>query len=468
MESESWVEKYRPQTLSDIVGNMLAISELRDWAKSWQDDKPVSKAIIIYGPAGIGKTSSGYALAQDMGWEVLELNASDQRTKKIIQKVIGNSTQRGTIDGSKRLIILDEADNFHKSKDKLGEKSEDKGGEKAIIDIISNTKQPIMLIANEFYKMSYALRSSCKVIKFKPVWTSSIMEILKKIALTEGITYDKGVIEKLTEKSNGDLRAAINDLQAVGEGKPHLKLEDIMTGERDNKDNVFEVLAQIFRGENAKEAHNATIDSDKDPEHLISWIDENIPIEYTRSRELNDAYYYLSKAGWFLAQVKRRQNYSMWKYASVLMTSGVFVSRNGHMASIKYKKSQIGDIIWKTKPMRATRDSLAKKIAVRCHTPIGFARTELLPFFKSMMKNEGFAAYITASLELSLEDLAFIFENNIDSKIVQEVYDKAQSILMKDDEYKMVITTEKEAEDEIKNATRWGKAQTNIEDAWGV
>lgn len=460
MESESWVEKYRPRTLSGIVGNMSAIAELKEWAQSWQDDKPTSKAIIMHGSPGVGKTASGYALAQDMGWEILELNASDQRTKKRIQKDIGNSTQRGTIEGSKRLIILDEADNFHKMKDK--------GGEKAVIDIISKTKQPMMLIANEFYNMTYALRSSCKVIKFNHIWTSSIMEILKKIAFAEGMTYDKGVIEKLTENSNGDLRAAINDLQAVGEGRPHVKIEDIITGERDNKDDIFKVLAQIFRGANAKASHEATFGSDKDPEHLISWIDENIPIEYTRSQELNDAYHYLSKAGWFLAQVRRRQNYAMWRYASVLMTSGVFVSRSGQMNSVRYKKPQLGDILWQTNVMRATRDSLAKKIAVRCHTPIGFARSELFPFFKSVMKNEGYATYIAASLELSPEELAFIFDEKLESKIVQDVYEKAQSIIREDDEYNMVITTEKEAEDEIKNANRWGKAQMNIEDAWGA
>lgn len=461
MESESWVEKYRPQTLSDVIGNMSAIVEIKEWAQSWKDDKPTSKAIIIYGPAGVGKTVSGHALAQDMGWEVLELNASDQRTKAKIQKDIGNSTQRSTIDGSKRLIILDEADNFHKMKDK--------GGEKAVIDLISNTKQPIMLIANEFYNMSYALRASCKTIKFGHIWTSSIMEILKKIAETEGITYDKGVIEKLTENSNGDLRAAINDLQAVGEGRPHIKLEDIITGERDNKDDIFKVLAQIFRGENAKESHEATVGTDKDPEHLISWIDENIPIEYTRPQELNDAYYYLSKAGWFLAQVRRRQNYAMWKYASVLMTSGVFVARKGHMNSIRYKKPQVGDMLWQTKVMRTIRDSLAKKIAVRCHIPTGFARSDLFPFFKSTMKNDSYAVYIAASLELSPEELAFILDDNIDAKRVQEIYAKAQSVIREDDEYGIILRTNKEeAEEKIKDASKWGRAQMNIEDAWGV
>lgn len=461
MESESWTEKYRPQKLSDVIGNVSAIDEIRTWAKSWQDGKPTSKAVIVYGPAGIGKSSCGYALAQDMGWEILELNASDQRTKKKIHKYMDHSTQRNTIDGSIRLIILDEADNFHKMMDK--------GGEKAVIEIINNTKQPIMLIANEFYDLSHALRNSCKAIKFGHIWTSSIMEMLKKITSTENITCDKGVIEKLTENSNGDLRAAINDLQAIGEGRSHIKLEDVITDERDSKeDSIFKVLAQIFRGTNAKDSHDATLDTDKDPEHIINWIDENIPIEYTIPEELDSAYTYLSKAAWFLAQVRKRQNYGMWKYASVLMTSGVFVSRKGYMNSVRYKKPQIVDMLWQTKAMRSVRDSLSKKIAVRCHTPVAFARSELLPFFILIMKNESYATYIGASLGLSPEELAFIFNEKLESKVVQETYKKAQSVIREDDKYDIVVTTEKEVEDEIKNTTRWGKAQTNIEDAWGI
>ena len=81
MKSERWVEKYRPVTLSGVVGNVSAIAEIKEWAQSWKDGKPVSKAIIVHGPPGTGKSASGYALAYDMGWEILELNASDQRRK---------------------------------------------------------------------------------------------------------------------------------------------------------------------------------------------------------------------------------------------------------------------------------------------------------------------------------------------------------------------------------------------------
>jgi len=81
--SEEWTEKYRPAKLSEVVGNDNAISELRAWAEAiGSAEVKAKKAAILHGPPGCGKTSAAYALASDMGWEVIELNASDQRNDK--------------------------------------------------------------------------------------------------------------------------------------------------------------------------------------------------------------------------------------------------------------------------------------------------------------------------------------------------------------------------------------------------
>lgn len=463
MQSESWVEKYRPQKLSDVVGNSSVIKELKEWAQSWAEDKPISRAIILYGRTGIGKTTSAYALANYMGWEITELNASDQRIKATIEKVAGTGSIMGTIGGEKRLIILDEADNFYAR--------DDKGGENAVIDIIMNTRQPIILTANEFYDMKYALRSICKSIKLEPILTSHIIGVLKTIAKAENITYDVRVIEKIANGSDGDLRGAINDLQAAAQGTSHIRLEDISTEKRNNKKDIFKVLRNIFRATNAKESYEASFNVDKDPEELIKWIDENIHIEYTRPTDLNNAYYYLSKATIFLGRVKKR-NYAMWKYAGVLMTAGVFTSsRKRRTEPVKYHKPEIFDKLWKTKGMRTIRDSLAYKIGNRCHTSIGFAREQLFPFFRLIMENASYAGYIAASLELSPEEIAYIMNLEPDSKEIDEIYVKAQSLIMGDTECVIESSSELEIDKQIseeQEVSKWGKEQTTIDDAWGI
>lgn len=463
MFQENWVDKYRPRTLSNIVGNAPVIAELREWAQSWTKGVPENRAIILYGRSGIGKSASAYALANDAGWEVVELNASDVRTKSKIEKIAGTGSRMGTIDGSIRLIILDEADNMYAR--------EDKGGEHAVVEIIRKTLQPIILIANEFYDISYELRTSCKPIKYKAIWTSSIIEILKKIAKLENITYDIGTIEKITENSGGDLRGAINDFQATCTGRSHITFDDIVTDKRDSDDSVFDALKKIFRASNIKDAHDATFNLDKDPEEFIYWVVENLPDECTNYEELDAAFYLLSKAGEFLGRVKK-QNYNMWKYANSLMTAGVFVATPGarYGEFKKYRKPRIGSQFWNTKSMRATRDSLARKIGIRCHTSIRFARENLFSFFRLVTaKNESYAKYISASLELSLEEIAFMIDSKPDAKNVSEIYDKARSIIGQDTEYIIESFTEiHERAEKEKVMSKYGKAQITIDDAWGI
>ena len=84
---DDWTELYRPKSLKDVVGNPKAVKELRDWAMSWEKGKPTDKAVVLKGPPGIGKTSTALALARDMGWGVVEMNASDHRNADSIQKI---------------------------------------------------------------------------------------------------------------------------------------------------------------------------------------------------------------------------------------------------------------------------------------------------------------------------------------------------------------------------------------------
>lgn len=431
MVALDWAEKYRPHTLSQIAGNNKALEELKLWAKSWETGIPKEKVVVLYGRAGIGKTTAAHALAQDMGWEVVEMNASDQRTAEIIEKVAGSASQMRTLEGGRRLVIMDEADNIHGNADR--------GGEKAIVELIKKTSHPIILIANEFYDMSAGLRSACKPIQFTAA-SRSIIPVLKRIAEAEGVKIELGVFERLAENANGDIRSAVNDLQAIAQGKSRLDISDISTAERDIKENIFKVLVKVFKGKNIIEAHKATFNLDENPEDFIQWVDENLPLEYVNANDLEEGYHYISRASVFLGRVARRQNYNMWRYAGVMMTAGIVVARSqSYRGFVKYQSPSLWRKLGSTKGSRSIRDSTSKKIGTHCHVSMRFVRSHLLPFFRMMLKDEGYAPKVAAILALEPEEIAFLAESKSVTKKIQKIYEEARSLVEKETEHEIEL-----------------------------
>src|SRR6266567_4507761 len=69
MSVEPWTIKYKPRTSKEVAGNKLAVEKLRDWIESWSKGRPSQAAVLLYGPAGVGKTSVTEALARERGWD---------------------------------------------------------------------------------------------------------------------------------------------------------------------------------------------------------------------------------------------------------------------------------------------------------------------------------------------------------------------------------------------------------------
>ncbi|ABK14261.1 MAG: replication factor C large subunit [Methanothrix sp.] len=417
----SWAEKYRPKNLDGILGNAKAVSELRAWAMAWEKGRPEVKCLILYGPPGVGKTSAALALASEMDWDYIELNASDQRTAEIIKSIAGPASQVSTFSGRRRLVILDEADNLHGTYDR--------GGAAAILRVIKNATQPVILIANEYYNIEKPLRDACRGVQFRSIRAQTIASLLREICRSEGIECEPEAVMHIAAMSGGDLRSAINDLEAAARGLKHLRLEDVATSERDVKASIFRVLDSIFKGEDSRSALEATYQLDESPEDLIHWIDENLPIVY-KDRELAKGFECLSRADIFLGRVRRRQNYTLWRYAAFLMTGGVrAVSSKVRRGYTQFRPPSLWKRLGQTRKARSVRDSAARKIAAHCHVSTSYARSELLNFVGALLRSKKTGAAVAASLGLNIEEIALLTGSSPTTKKVQKLFEDAQKII---------------------------------------
>ncbi|MDG5819382.1 replication factor C large subunit [Natronococcus sp. A-GB7] len=398
-----WTETYRPTTLSEVRGNNKARDQLKEWAESWDDHR---KAVIVHGSPGVGKTSAAHALANDMGWPVMELNASDSRGADVIERVAGEAAKSGTLTAGgsgRRLVILDEADNFHGNADY--------GGSREVTRVVKDANQPIVLVANEFYDMSQSLRNACETIEFRDVSKRSIVPVLRDICRREGVEFEEEALEKIAESTSGDLRSAVNDLQAVAEEAERLTVDDVVTSERDTTEGIFDFLDALIKEEDAQGALYASYDVDETPDDLLNWIEDNVPKDY-HGEELADAYGFLSNADRWLGRVRATQDYSFWRYATDNMTAGVAASRREPKGGwTRYGPPSYWSKLGRTKGTRNTRDAIAERIAEREGTSVATARREILPFLSAMThhcKNRELTVRMAAVYELDEGEVSFV------------------------------------------------------------
>jgi len=419
-----WVEKYRPKTIEDVVAGKKIIESILEWAERWKKGER-EKPLLLAGPPGIGKTSIALALANTFGWEVVELNASDQRNWQIINKIVGEGVLSETLSeggdffstsrSKFKLIILDEVDNIHGR--------EDYGGESALAKIIKKKPaQPMILIANEPYKLSPGLRNLCKTVFFRRLTSKQIAAILSRICKKEGIEADKEVLIAIAENAGGDLRAAINDLQAVAEMKKKIGIDDIVVGKRTQETDIFRVIQKIFKKLDPSAYSEAGL-LDETPDDLIMWIDENIPLEY-HGEKLFKGYLTLSTADIFLGRVRRRQYYRLWRYASYLMTTGIqYIKSEEKGGFTKYKRPEIWKKLFQTKAKRSKLDRILSKIGKYSHLSKKKASSEMYNFVTTLINTSEIekATRVAAFYEFDEDDIAFITRDEKKAQKIMEL-----------------------------------------------
>ncbi|MCX6819578.1 MAG: AAA family ATPase [Candidatus Aenigmarchaeota archaeon] len=300
------LEKYEPKNLSEMISNKKQLEEIVFWIKNWTK----GKALLLHGPTGSGKSILVRLIAKQLSLELVEYSLCEQPLLAIKEDILKTSKQKSLFFKGK-LILIDELELISSAK--------------GIIELIKKSEQPLILIAINPYERNLAeLRKNCRLVKFSKIRTDSIANFLVNVCKKEGIEYDEGAISQIARMSNGDLRAALIDMEIL---KTKITTEAVSSlGYREHEESIFNTLKVIFRAMDLNNINIALMNSDKTPEEIMLWLEENIPLEYNDPEEIATAYDYLSKADILASRTIKRQAFSLQKYYS-LAAQGVALSK---------------------------------------------------------------------------------------------------------------------------------------------
>lgn len=415
-----WAEKYRPAHLADIVGNATAVRQMADWAKTWTKK---SRPLLLYGKPGIGKTSSAWALANDMGWDVIELNASDQRTAAVIERIAGAGSTTASLTGaSHKLIVIDEADNL--------QGTSDRGGAKAIVDCINQAQQPMILIANDLYGLSPEIRNRCDPVQFKAVQARSIVPRLRYLCSAEKVTCNDTALRVIAESAEGDIRSAVNMLYASAIGRTTLDGDQVHTSQKDERVSIFSLITALFGRTPDTELMRLSREVDDTPETIEQWV-EGIVHLIPDMAGTGLAYRYLSRADEYLGNTYRRQYHTLWRYATAIMLLGVADAAGGKGIHTRIMPPERWQKMSTAKKQKSIRISTLNKVAGMMNIPQNTLREQYLSTVSQLIVQDpaGFAR----DLSFDADQLNFFLS------------DKARSAGI----IKAIVLEEKEKEKEL-------------------
>ncbi|KAF2997214.1 hypothetical protein E8E14_002451 [Neopestalotiopsis sp. 37M] len=230
--AQLWTVKYAPTQANHICGNKAAVEKIQNWLKNWAKSRRYDfqkrgadgmggyRAVILSGPPGIGKTTAAHLAAKLEGYDVLEQNASDTRSKKMVENGLGEVMNNTSLNGyfagdgkkvdlakKKIVLIMDEVD---------GMSGGDRGGVGALAKFAKKTEVPLILICNErkLPKMK-PFDFVAFDVKFQRPTIDQIRSRMMTVCHREGLKLTPQVLEALIEGSNRDIRQTINMLSTI-------------------------------------------------------------------------------------------------------------------------------------------------------------------------------------------------------------------------------------------------------------
>lgn len=380
-----WTDKYRPDSLEEMVGNDEGRTKLLLWLKKW---KPGSRAALLVGPPGTGKTTTVHLAAERLGLQLVELNASDSRTKDKLTKKMGEAIASTSLFGGRTLIFLDEVDGLAGRADY--------GAIDFIKSAVRRSESPVVMAANDPDSDEVRkLGSVSSKIEFRRAEPEIVEGRLEKIAEMEGIRMGKEELSKIVIAANGDIRSAINFLQS---GLPVQK---------DIEMTASQAVNAFFEAGDEKTALRALRAYPGQPRDKIRDIFAAVVTSRVHEERKAASLEVLSKADVLMGRIMRGRDWRLLRYLDPMLASGLWNALGD--GGPKYTQDAVP---WPLQ-LRIWNDSKKlKDIASRAGRRLGISQkgalVEDLPYILLLCGDRRFREELVRSLDLEENYALFV------------------------------------------------------------
>jgi len=362
-----WSEKYRPQSLMDMIGNEEARSAFVEWFGKW---KKGTKPLLMVGPPGIGKTTLANLAAKQFGYDMISLNASDVRNKQQIQEILSPVLGNASLLGSP-MIFVDEVDGVHGRADF--------GGVEALLDILKEPTIPIILAANsESSDKMKSIKKATKTIYLRPLPPRLMQLYLERILKKEHAKLSPGSLAKLVMESRGDIRSMINSSQAL------------VTGFEPQTEKSFEILDieegvnSFFKANSLAEARLVLYSLRIDPREKINAFYSSIISSGISQDQMQQMLQVMSEADLLYGRIIRTQEWRLLRYLDAILVGLYKKDLPVRYSRFNLSWPLLNRLRWDGKNIKSLASNMTKVLHVSMST---FA-TFYFPFILFLMQNK--------------------------------------------------------------------------------
>lgn len=398
-----WTEKYRPYRSDDLVGNSEARSHVIKWLDTWVNGK---RPLLIIGPPGVGKTSYVHILSNEYNYDLIEMNASDSRTRDMLESRILPILNNTSLYGKRMLLFLDEVDGIYRR--------QDTGGVEFLVRILKEPNIPIVLASNSRNSRIKEVIKNCRVIEFHSIPLDISEKLLDQILSKEGLNFSISEKDLILKRSQGDIRSLLNLAQSV-------HAQYITDKDQVSEIDIGQAINAFFAETSLANAKDILARSDShyvDPRFGLSPEDRRTDILYafftsivsSRTLDMNTRaglLEILSSIDIWVGRIFENRNWRLLRYLDEMLANRIYLlSQNKGLGYSQY--SFLWPTIMKVISRSQGLKTLLSNLSVETHSGNSACGSLTLPYFIYILSKQENLEHVLTLLDLDPKQVAAI------------------------------------------------------------